>query len=173
MALLAGVDLTADDLKEELDSHAKGLIAWGNRQTGSDAATSSTGVGVLRLDDIPIIGGRSYKIWSNPLFLFSTNSGDDAGLRIRYTTDGTVPTTSSSILQGAAMQTRVLSTTNGDSLACSVIYQPSADELLSLLLNVYRTAGSGSVTIFASATFPANLYVEDCGLAVADTGTDG
>lgn len=172
MALPAGIDLTAEVLQDEFDAHARGIIAWGNRATGSSGATTSTGVGVLRLDDVPVIGGRAYKIWSNPMFMFSTVSGDDIGLRIRYTTDGTVPTTSSTLLPGAAMQTRIFSTSNGDALSVGLLYFPATDELLSVLLNVYRAGGTGTVTVFASATFPMNLYIEDVGLAVADTGTD-
>lgn len=172
MTILAGEDVTADALNDEIEPLARGVIAWANRQTTSTGTTTTTGVGVLRIDDVPITGGRAYRVWSNPLGCFSTVANDDVGVRFRYTTDGSTPTTSSASLSGAITQNRVLSTTNGMFQVIDALYYPAANETLSILLNVYRVAGTGTVTLFASASFPMNIYITDVGLAVVDSGVD-
>jgi len=145
-----------------------GIIARGNRTTSS--TTTTTEVGVERLDDIPVYAGRSYKIWTSPLNLDSSVANDVVLAAVRYTTDGSTPSTSSTVL--SAIQERCDDATNGPVLPFCCDYSPAADQLLSVLLSVGRVSGTGSVSIIGSATRPINLNVEDMGPDPGDTGVD-
>lgn len=174
-----GMNVDEDDFEPlrlnilDLDTRVgSGIVAYGRRTTASANATDTTGVGVLRLDDIPVISGRAYEISINNFVLKSTVSLDYAASSIVYTTDGSTPSTSSTELPKSRAQGRVEDTSNGFTRTVLSIYTPSANETLSILLKVMRLSGTGNVTIFANTTaFPVEMYVRDLGVRPADTGT--
>ncbi|HEY0696520.1 MAG TPA: hypothetical protein VGD43_01780 [Micromonospora sp.] len=154
-----------------LNAMPKGIIARGHRTSSSTATTSS--VGVLRLDDVPVKSGRSYRVFTSGLTFVGT-SGDTARARITHTTDGSTPTTASTQL-GAGCRNRIAGTTGPEApiLIASETYHATADGLLSVLLVVTRSAGTGgSVSLFGSSTEPIELLIEDLGTDPGDTGTD-
>jgi hypothetical protein len=159
---------TMNDLIDQDSVLPLGIQARGNRTTSS--TTTTTEVGVLRLDDIPIYAGRTYRIWTSPLRLDTSVANDVARANIRYTTDGSTPTTSSTVMTNA--QALLANIADGDSVDICIDYSPSADELLSLLLCVARQSGTGNISIIAASTTPINMVVEDIGLDPTDTGTD-
>lgn len=136
---------------------------------GTDSGTTTTEVGVMRIDNIPVYGGRAYKIWTSPLNLISNTGGDLIEGRLRYDATGLAATTASTQLaavgaiQGAIINQRV---------PFIARYAPAADATLSILLSVGRFAGSGTVRMSASGTYPLQLIIEDIGLATVDSGTD-
>ncbi len=171
MTFFSGQKLTAADLNNLLNKNSPlplGIIARGNRTTSS--TTTTTEQGVLRLDDIPVYAGRTYKIWTTPLQLDTTVANDVVRANIRYTEDGSTPGTSSTVLQWC--QSRADDATNPNTVEITQDYSPAADALLSLILTVARTSGTGNVSILAAATSPICLVVEDLGLDSTDTGTD-
>lgn len=171
MAFFAGQKLRASELQDLIDKDSplpRGILARGNRTTSSTTTTSE--VGVIRLDDIPIYAGRTYKIWSTALRLDTSVANDVARVNLRYTTDGSTPSTSSTVMTQA--QAGLPNATDGNSVDVCVDYSPAADELLSLLLCVSRISGTGSIGIIAGVTAPINLVVEDMGLDPTDTGVD-
>lgn len=145
-----------------------GIQARGNRTTSS--TTTTTEVGVLRLDDIPLYMGRTYKIWTTPLRLDTSVANDIARALIRYTTDGSTPTTSSTTLHIA--QSILPDATNGQNVDIMCDYSPTTDELFSCLLTVARQSGTGNISIIGASTSPINVVIEDIGLDPTDTGTD-
>lgn len=171
MTFFAGQTLRAADLNDLIDKDSVlplGILARGNRTTSS--TTTTTEQSVLRLDDIPMYLGRAYKIWTSPLQLDTTVANDVVRANLRITTDGSTPTTSSTVLSWS--QTRADDATNPNTASINIDYTPTADELFSVLLTVARTSGTGNVSILAAATAPINLVVEDIGLDPTDTGTD-
>jgi len=166
----AGLEMTGD----ELDLAVEKLIARGRRTTPSTASTGST-VAVLRLDDIPIEGGYAYAIRCPGLGVRSTVAADLVQCLIRYTTDGSTPTTSSPILQGSIVLKAVPGGSTAVSLDLDVEYYPApgGTEQLSLLLCVIRLGGTGSCSIFADGSgYVIDLRVYNMGPDVGDTGTD-
>lgn len=144
-----------------------GVLARARRETSS--TTTTTEVGVLRLDDVLVYLGRSYRVsWA--ALGDSSVANDVIQANARYTTDGSTPTTSSTIMQ-LTTDLQVNASTSV-SLNGEVVYTPTADETLSVLLSAQRTAGTGSVGLIGSATFPIQLVVEDVGPDVTDTGVD-
>lgn len=166
MSFLAGQTLTA----AALNLATKKILARGRRTTASTGTT--TEVGVIRLDDIPIVGGRLYEISSSTVTPDTGTNGDMTNVRIRYTTDGSTPSTSSTVLPGAIGQVRLDDASNGEALVVKTFYAPASDETLSLLLTVGRSSGSGTITLFADGVFETHLVVKDVGVDPGDTGTD-
>jgi hypothetical protein len=68
------------------------VTTWGQRTTTSTSTT--TEVGVLRIDSVSLKANRSYRIWTSPLFLLSSTTGDVVTGRIRVNTAGTATTAS-------------------------------------------------------------------------------
>ncbi len=163
----AGEILTAEKLNR------RGIKARGRRDSASTGTT--TIVGVLRLDDVPILNGRSYRISATGLFGTSTVNNDRIVITIRYTTDGATPSTTSAILPGgqAYQFIQIVGGSTGEDLSVlETVHEPGADQTLSLLLCVGRNLGTGTVGLFADTDHKIELKIEDVGVAVGDTGTD-
>lgn len=157
-------------LAQYIDDVRTGILARGRRTTTSTATT--TVQGVLRIDDIPIIGGHVHKVWSSALGLATSVNGDSIRVDIRYTTDGSTPTTGSSVLPGSAVQQRISSTGIVESATILTTYTPASDETLSVLLCVSRVSGTGNSAIFGDTSFSIDVVVEDYGIDSGDAGVD-
>ncbi|ANZ35262.1 hypothetical protein BBK82_03405 [Lentzea guizhouensis] len=148
---------------------ARGLVRRGRRSTSSTGTTSI--VGVLRLGDspntIPVVSGRAYRI-SAVVHPRSTIAGDRILTEIRYTTDGSAPSTSSTVL--AQKYSTAFAVSSADSDPFETVYEPATSHNLRLLLTISRGAGTGTVEAYADATASTELVVEDVGLAVTNTG---
>lgn len=167
----AAQKLRAEELADLVDEDSPlplGILARGNRNTSS--TTTTTEQGVLRLDDIPVYAGRTYRVWTSPLFLDTSVANDVIRALVRYTTDGSTPTTSSSVL--SFVQARAEDVTDQYAIPFTCDYSPSADQLLSVLLTVARRSGTGNVSIIGATSGPINLVVEDIGMDPGDTGVD-
>ena len=152
----------------------KKILGRARRTTDSSTSASTTLVAVLRLDDIPITGGRLHRISTSPLSLDSSTANDVIRASILYTTDGTTPTTSSTQLPGGIAQTSQPNAAAGEfPSAISTTYTPASDETLSLLLCVSRISGGGNCLIQANGTVTIiEILVTDLGIDPGDTGTD-
>ena len=171
MTFFSGQRARAADMNDLIDKDSVlplGIIARGNRVTSS--STTTTEVAVLRLDDIPVYAGRTYRIWTTPLRLDTSVANDVARVNLRHTTDGSTPDTSSTLLTNS--QSTLTDATNANSASIEIDYSPAADQLLSVVLTVSRQSGTGNISIVAASTVPINLVVEDIGLDPGDTGTD-
>lgn len=145
-----------------------GITARARRE--SNSTTTTTEVGVLRLDDVPIYLGRTWIVKTGALHVDGSVANDVIGAKLRYTTDGTTPTTASTVL--ASSQELQDNTSLGVDLQMLVTYTPAADETLSILLTVSRISGTGTVGMLADSTRPNEIIVLDAGLDVGDTGVD-
>lgn len=156
-------DLTA--LKATVNGQARGIIKRADRS--SNSSTTTTEIGVLRLDGIVVSTGRALIVSTNPMYLFSSVANDIVEIRLRYTTDGSNATTSSPIMPKATAQDRVYNTSGGPTQMIETEYTPAGipSETLSILLTVTRISGTGTVAVFASA-----IKVSDVGI---DPGASG
>lgn len=143
--------------------------ARARRETNS--TTTTTEVGVLRLDSIPLMLGRTYLLYTGTVLGDSSVANDAVNTLLRIDTTGAAATTASTAAhQCPDVQVNAASPVN---LALMVSHTPAAaNEILSVLLSVSRAVGSGSVGLIAGATFPIELFVEDKGPDVRDTGVD-
>lgn len=170
---LAGETILAANYDADIDLGPNGILAWGQRTTSS--STTTTTVGVLRLDDIPMTGGRSYLVLTTPLNIDSTGGpSDDVRVFIKYTADGSTPTTASATLPGSVAGGDLGGGgTGAPTPTISTVLTPTGgDQLSSFLLCVQRVAGAGNSYIFGDATQTIEMYVIDIGKSVVDSGTD-
>lgn len=171
MTFFSGQKARAADMNDLIDKDSVlplGIQARANRITSS--TTTTTEVGVLRLDDVPMYLGRTYKIWTTPLFLDTSVANDVAAGNFRYTTDGSTPTTSSGLLDSC--QSVLVNATFPNTGNIIIDYSPTVDQLFSVLLTVSRQTGTGNISITSSSTAPICINVEDIGQDPTDTGVD-
>lgn len=146
----------------------KKIATRGERTTGS--STTTTTVGVLRLDDIPLAAGRVYKIYTSPLNLDTSVDADVVRGEMRYTTDGSTPTTSSTAM--ILGSNKLASAAVSQPVVLQRTYAPAGAETLSLLMCVTRVSGTGNVSIIGDPTFPIQMWVEDGGIDPGDVATE-
>lgn len=169
--LSAGLITTTfvNSVSQYIDEIRTGVIARGKRSSTSTLASAAQGV--LRIDGVPIIGGRMYRIYSATWTVLSTVANDRATVGLTYTTDGSAAGTGSSILR-RWNSPAIASTSDGLSGDVAAVYVPSVDETLSVLLYHQRLAGTGNINMVGTPGFEVELYVEDCGVDTGDVGVD-
>lgn len=144
----------------------------GRRIITSTGVTSTTDIGVLRLDDLAVTSGVLYVVMTCPLALDSSVANDEIGARIRYTTDGSTPTVASPILPGSQVAYRQVDVNVPEHKIICTTYTPAGNETLSLLLCVRRIAGTGTGNLFADGTDLIQLLVFTLGSDPGDSGVD-
>lgn len=165
MAIAAGGKLRPSDLGTG-GSKPQGILRRGNRPTAS--STTTTEVGVLRIDGIPIVAGRAYPIDTGPLYLYSPVTSDVVAGRIRTSTSGAATTSSTVLGQPLSNVANSTSTSFPESRALSQVYVATVTGTLSVLLTVGRTQGTGSVSIQVGC----DMWIADGGIDPGDTGVD-
>lgn len=161
--LVAGVRLTASVLSTMFPL---AVIARGRRTTATGNITT-TETGVLRIDSIPVKAGRGYQIATSNINMDGSVANDIYAARIRISTTGTATTSSTQI---ANIRQTSDDPTNSNIFPENTYYFPSADATLSVLLSAVRTAGTGNLVVFCSATDILDMCVVDLGVAPSDTG---
>lgn len=166
MALTAGQKARPSSFVGSASPLPLGVVARGNRTTSTASLAAETGV--LRVS-ATVYAGRLYRIATTPLFLGGSAGATIAGI-LRYTTDGTNPTTSSTVLAAASG-----TPTSYTAQAVPVVgwFTPAANQTLKVLLTCARTGGTGNFNMSTSATYPSiDLVIEDCGVDPGDSGVD-
>ena len=87
---------SAETALDTLQGQVPTLLARGSRATNG-TATTGTEQGFLRLDDIPIVSGQAYRIWTTPLIFNSSVAGDTIQAVLRASTSGAATTTSTQL----------------------------------------------------------------------------
>ena len=170
MAWLVGEDITAARLNMESGGY---VMARGRRITASTGTTTTTATsaqGVLRIDDIALLGGELHRVAARGLGLYSSVGGDVAVARLTYTADGSTPTAASTVLT----QGRVECDSAGlvRSIDVSGLYVPGSAVTFSVLLSIYRQSGTGTIQAYGASDWPIELVIEDLGDDPGDTGVD-
>jgi len=145
-------------------------LEWGKRDLTSGGSTVGTEVEVLRLPVRTVYAGQTLDVSTTPLFIYSTVAGDTVSARLRYTTNGTNPTTASSVL--CAGQRRLSGAGIDESVELSRTFRTTATTTLVLLLTVKLESGSGTAQILYSASSGKRIEitVRTYGKSVAESG---
>jgi hypothetical protein len=163
--------LTAAALNTALLAGA--VIGRARRTTSSTTSTGTTRVAVLRLDDIPLTAGRIYEIRTGGLQIDGVTNNDTMIIDIVYTTDGSTPTTASSLLAGASSETIQPNAASPVYSSISTTYTPAGNETLSLLLTIKHGVGTGAMGLLATGTTSIiEMLIIDRGVDPGDTGVD-
>lgn len=146
-------------------AYPKGEIARAYRGTAAGPTSGTTELSILRLDDIAMEADRSYRITVSGIRFDQSVATDHFKWNLRYSTSGDA-TTSSTVLNRTEL--------TGDTDTGPPIIawrRPTSAETVSILLTLLRTLGTGTATTTADDENDIQMVVEDCGVAVADTGT--
>ncbi len=162
MTFTAGQKVRASQLNEQgvIVARARRVI----NKTGG-----ATVFGILRLDDIPILQNRAYEVkMVGAIFPASANANADVFMR--YTTDGSTPSVSSPTLKQNNVE--LIRAVFVYAFDTSVIYVPSTDQVLSILITCLSTVGGISISGYAAADWPTEITITDLGFDPGDTGVD-
>ncbi len=141
-------------------------IARGNRTTSSSTTTSEIGVISVAVD---LKAGQMIIIKLSPLLLYSNTFGDFVFGRLRYTTDGSTPGMSSTILATVAGYTGAAQSVT----PLVAKYVPGSDITFGLLLTTGRGSGTGTVGLVVNSNVPdIDLMIMAAGADPGDTGVD-
>lgn len=172
MTIAVGARILADDI-EDLAVVTGAIIARYRRTTNSSTSNSTTRVAVMRIDDVPIRSGRVYEIATCSLQIDGATNNDTLVVEILHTTDGSTPSTSSTLLPGAAgefLQPNAASPVWGQ---IRVTYTPGSDQTLSLLLTIKHGVGTGAMGLLANGTASVTeMMIIDRGVDPGSSGTN-
>lgn len=146
-----------------------GQLLKRHRRTSASPSSAGSVVGVIRLDNIPVVPGYAYRIVCPSLSLTSA-AGDNAQITMRVNTGGVATTGSTAI----ATDDRVIpSSSVFDAIDLEGEYIASgSDALLSVILCIQRISGSGSLSMNGSATKPIDMKAYFDGKDPGPTGVD-
>jgi hypothetical protein len=140
------------------------VLARHQRLTNSSTTTTETGV--VRLAAF-VPNGHCIRVSTGSLLLTSTSAGDTIAAILRYTIDGTTPTTSSTTLNSGRDTQNSLT---ADGTTAVGYYYPTSNLTLTVMLTVARVGGGGTVQM--TATPSIDLLIEDLGPVAANSGTN-
>jgi hypothetical protein len=144
------------------------IIQWWSRTTNKSGVSAEAGV--LRIDNIPFLGGVFYTIEVNGI-VCSTVNGEAARLRLRLSTSGAATTASAQIAEALANGSSAFVATQSPQLVAN--YAPGGNATGSILLSLALAGGTGTVSLSASATAPLTIIVKAWGKApAAPAGVD-
>ncbi len=146
------------------------IIGWARRITTSSTNSTSTDIGVLRLDNVAVVSGRSYSIRSNSLNVASTVNNDVVRVSVRYRTDGVAAGITDTFLPGGQGYVNIIA--SGGTITFDIQYVPSGNQTLSLLLCIARSSGTGATTLFCDSVRVTEIKVLDAGVDVGNTGVN-
>lgn len=161
----AGQKLRASDLL----AFPLGLVARNQRTTtiATTASTAGTAQRILSTGG-PVVSGRIYRVSFRGAPRCSAVDAT-AELWLRYTTNGTEPTASST---GLAQCDVELGTADvPETVFLSKLYVPGSDHTFTVTAAFHRAVGSGTVTMDTSSTNPTEIVIEDLGESVSISGT--
>ncbi len=158
-----GLDL-ANDI---IDPLPKGLLAYGESNVVPAGTTSEIGIIELAVDLSSATSTRMLELRGNFWASCNVAAGScGVGIRVRYTNDGTSPTTSSTLLYSA---NRINGANGiGEYFEASAT-APFTPAQYRFLLSVARLSGSGTITLSPSTTQKTQFRVIDSGRFIPNT----
>lgn len=143
--------------------HLPRVVKRGKRETAVTTITTETGI--IRLDDIQVVAGHLYGIYTSPINVDATNAGNIGAVRMRHrltATPGNPATIANGQLQNYIREYQD-DATNSNVVPFMTFYPATLDGYLSLLLTAIMHAGTGSIQVFCSTTDVLHFVVCDLG----------
>jgi hypothetical protein len=152
--------LAGSSLEGELLEFPLGIINYGYQGTAGNWPAAGVGAEVALFElDQAVTAGRVYEVFVNPTIVVVTNAGAVVHLNLRYTTDGSTPTTASALATSIAVNCPVAATAQGIAgLRCP--FFPTANGEYRFLVTGSASAGTFQ---FAAADPFVRLEIDDLG----------
>lgn len=122
----------------------RGAIYSTSIMTGTDTAALTTSEQILFQFNAGLVKANRRYLILMTCHLAGGNTGDSYDLRLRFTTDGSTPTTGSTSMNSSATRQDVGSTSGGTMQVMSQWYSGGSDVVLKIALTGVRTSGSGT-----------------------------
>jgi hypothetical protein len=166
---VGGVDVGA-----KLAALPQGVLAYARSWGVSSATITTTETIGYELAGPPTLLGRMYRIALHG-HLDGSVVGDTFDLRVRYTTDGTTPTTSSAVLDGSLTRVNMGPGAASNAYHIDVNYYPGADhDLTRFAVTCVRVTGTGSADFYGLQVDRAfEWLIEDMGAAQVVVSSGG
>lgn len=162
---VADVNGDVRDLTNDIVPSLARVVGYGSRNSGVTISGSEVGIMEFR---IQCKAGYLY-VFETSTFNGVANATSRAQFNMRYTTNGTKPTTATStVLKYGWMDNRAAAGCNM-TLALKKIYKPAVDTDLWILLSA--APGAGSIALTGSSTETIEMWAYECGPA-PDIGID-
>lgn len=161
MAFTAGQKIRAGDLNR------LGQIVGRNTRTNLYLGTMGTRNRILSVR-APVDAGRTYRVWTI-LECQPTDANTTAQVELRYTTNDTEPTTSSTQLARGVCRTPVAG--QPVTLYVEGLFAATSAGYLRVAAVGFRAAGTGYMDFGGAPTYPMLLVVQDAGDTVSTSGT--
>jgi hypothetical protein len=148
-----------------------GVIAWA-RRSAPKTGLGATETGVELLDSFFLPVNRFYSVHTESLYIASTlNEAAFYRVRLRFTTDGSTPSTTSTL--GSIWEDTSFSGSGEGAAYGEFFLTPTTPNFLSVLLTFQRITGAGTFTVagLGAANGPT-IVVEDLGALLINTGVD-
>jgi hypothetical protein len=144
-------------------------IARTRRLTNGTATTATTSATAQKLCelDAALLANHLYHVKSINIGMFSTAAAE-CQAQITYTTDGSTPTVTSTLLTSTQITTPAGSLVIGGSLLAS--YTPGSNLTIKMLVSYFCNSGATTVNVFGNTSWPFELTIEDMGIDPGDTG---
>lgn len=139
---------------------------FAERTTTSTTSASTTHVGVLRLDNVPLVQNQMVRV-TYGCHPDSTVTSDTVITGVRVNNAGVATTASPRIYKSYAYGPPAVGPRNW-----AFTYLPPSTGTYSFLLSFARNAGSGTCNLFCDADRGTELYVTRLVTNLTDTGTD-
>jgi hypothetical protein len=147
------------------------IVKRGSRSTTS--TTTTTEIGVMRLDGLVLENGRIYEIIAPTLHLDSSSSNDEIFAQLRHTTNNTSAGTGSTVLPGSRVNFRQADANVTEPKTIYTTLTAGSGQTLSVLLTVGRVAGAGNCSLIADgAGALTQILIKMAGDDPSDTGID-
>jgi len=146
------------------------VIARAQRLTSGTATTATTAATAQKLCELDanLIAGRVYRVAAINFGVFSTAAAETQ-LQYTYTTDGTTPLVTSTILTTGQVTTPAGSIVISGSLAG--LFEPGSNLTFKVLVSYWCNSGATTVNVFAGTAWPFDLVIEDLGTDPGVSGT--
>ena len=144
------------------------IISSRRNQRTTNSTLASAIVRVLSVT-APVIAGRTYRVVCDGE-VYSNTGAATTQHELRYTTNNTEPTTSSTVL-GRAIVRHDSTTGTPDQCHIEALFMCVSTGTLRVAVTTTRVIGSVTVAWTADATYPMTLTVQDVGDTVSATGT--
>lgn len=170
-ASFASLSVGGVDLQALLDRQARGVVSYGSRTT-TVPDLGTTEMGVLELQAV-LQPGRFYRVYTSPVryYVASSGSNDRGSLGLRVAWDGAaVNTSSSEVIRYQVMQPYATGAGLIPGPVMSAIVSSwnwAAPREIRFLITGLSVSGA-AFRIYA----PIDIFIEDIGAAVTDTGID-
>lgn len=142
------------EFSDHLNSKSTGLVAW-ITFNGVDTSVTTTSLGIAQLD-FPIEEGKAYEIFCSPT-LIKLNTGtagtNASSTELRYTTDGSDPLTTSTLLSRQYGY-------DNESYTPNAFFVASATTTLKVLL-AFTSVGGAGIYANTNVSQPLSMWVSE------------